>query len=125
MTYNVHSTSEHSPIFLPSNLMKKMNLTSGGTLSLDYVDGSPVLRPHYSFADRVACAESILQPVLYNRKVRFIVDGLDTICISREGEYPKVGVAHCKTTDRMSGSIGKAIAYLRANGKAVPPILYG
>ena len=53
-----------------------------------------------------------------------IMDKEETL-FCREGEYPKVGVAHCKTTDRMSGSIGKAIAYLRANGRAVPPILYG
>lgn len=125
MTYNVHSTSDSSPIFLPSKLMKQLNLSSGGSLNLEYVDGSPVLKPHYTFADRVSYADNILRPVICARKVQFIIAGLDVICISREGECPKVGAAHCKPTDRMSNTIGKAIAYLRANGKTVPPILYG
>lgn len=123
MTYAVDYTSTHNTIYIPLSLQKKLNLSYGGKLELVEQNGEFILKPRYDLADRMRYAENLLRCL--PRSVTFIATGRDTVCINRANTYPRVGTAHCAPDDRNIVIIGKAIAYLRATGQSVPPILYG
>lgn len=123
MTYNVLASNYHNTVHMPINLLKELGLSSGGKLVVASADGTTVLKPVYTLTDRITYAENIIRRL--PSSVAFINRGMDTICITREDGYPRVGTAHCMPDDRFSLSIGKAIAYLRAHDKPIPPILRG
>lgn len=123
MTYNVCASSYHNTIYMPANLLKQLNMNSGGEMVVASADGVPVLKPVYTLSDRIEYADNIIRCL--PSSVVFISCNRDTVCITREDDYPSVGTAHCAPDDRFNASIGKAIAYLRAHDKPIPPILRG
>lgn len=123
MTYNVCASNYHNTIHVPAHLLKQLNMNPGGKMVVASVDGTTILKPVYTLSDRITYAENIVRYL--PSSVVFLSRNQDTVCISRENGYPKVGTAHCAPDDRNIAAIGKAIAYLRAHDKPIPPILRG